>query len=231
MKIIFVDSIIRFFDIFFSALAIIVFSPIFIIVMLVLKFTGEHEVFYVQQRIGKDGKYFGLLKFATMLKDSANIGTGEITLSNDTRVLPFGKVLRKTKINELPQLINILKGDLSIIGPRPQTMKYYNAFNEKDKEAIKTIRPGLSGIGSVVFRDEEKLLENINDPVEFDLKIITPYKGELEKWFVKNKSIYLYFLLIILTVVAVLFPNKLKIFNQIKDLPEPPKELKNILGV
>jgi len=105
----------RFFDIFFSSLALLILLPLLIPIAIILKFTGEGEVFYIQQRMGKGGSMFGLLKFATMLKDSPNIGTGTITVKNDPRVLPIGSFLRKTKINELPQLINILRGDMSII--------------------------------------------------------------------------------------------------------------------
>ena len=223
------DKLIRFFDIFFSGLALMVLSPLLVPVVIILKFTGEGEVFYLQERIGKDGKVFKLIKFATMLKDSANIGSGEITLANDTRVLPFGKFLRKTKINELPQLINILKGDISIIGWRPQTKKYYYLFLNEDRNIIKTIRPGLSGIGSIIFRDEESIFAKVDNPIEFDENIITPYKGKLEAWYVKNRNIKKYFELILVTVIVVLFPDKFDIFKYYKDLPKPPKELEKFL--
>ena len=223
------DKLIRFFDIFFSGLALMVLSPLLVPVVIILKFTGEGEVFYLQERIGKDGKVFKLIKFATMLKDSANIGSGEITLANDTRVLPFGKFLRKTKINELPQLINILKGDISIIGWRPQTKKYYYLFLNEDRNIIKTIRPGLSGIGSIIFRDEESIFAKVDNPIEFDENIITPYKGKLEVWYVKNRNIKKYFELILVTVIVVLFPDKFDIFKYYKDLPKPPKELEKFL--
>lgn len=223
------DKLIRFFDILFSGIALIILSPLLIPVMIILKFTGEGKIFYLQERIGKDGKTFKLIKFATMIKDSPNIGSGEITLANDPRVLPFGKILRKTKINELPQLINILKGDISIIGWRPQTQKYYNLFLKEDREIIQTIRPGLSGIGSIVFRDEESIFAKVDNPIEFDEKIITPYKGKLEVWYVKNRNIKKYFELIIITAIVVLFPDKFNIFKYYKDLPKPPKELEKFL--
>jgi lipopolysaccharide/colanic/teichoic acid biosynthesis glycosyltransferase len=207
------DKLIRFFDIFFSSLALLVLSPLLVPIMIILKFTGEGEVFYLQERIGKDGKPFKLIKFTTMLKNSPSMGSGEITLANDPRVLPFGRFLRKTKINELPQLINILKGDISIIGWRPQTLKYFNLFNREDREIIKTIRPGLSGIGSIVFRDEESIFAKVTNPIEFDEKIITPYKGKLEVWYVRNINIKKYFELIIITIIVVLFPNKFNIFD------------------
>ena len=223
------DKLIRFFDIFFSGLALLVLSPLLILVIIILKLTGEHEIFYLQERIGKDGKPFKLIKFATMLKNSANIGSGEITLANDPRVLPFGKFLRKTKINEIPQLINILKGDMSIIGWRPQTNKYYYLFKKEDRDIIKIIRPGLSGIGSIVFRDEESIFDKVDNPIEFDEKIITPYKGKLEVWYVKNRNIKKYFELIFITIIVVLFPDKFDVYKYYKDLPKPPKELKKFL--
>ena len=211
----------RFFDIIFSGLALIIFSPFLIPVSIILKFTGEGEVFYVQQRVGKDGKMFGLLKFATMLKDSANIGTGTVTVKNDPRVLPIGKFLRKSKINELPQLINILKGDMSIIGPRPQTEQCFFAFPKKSQELIIRVKPGLSGIGSIVFRDEENILDrSYINKLKFYDSVIAPYKGELEQWYVRHQSLYTYFMLICLTVWVVLF-SKSKIYNKI--FPDLPK--------
>ena len=127
----------RFFDIIFSIFALLVFLPIFIIIILILKFTGEGEVFFLQERIGKGGKIFKLLKFATMLKDSPNIGTGTVTMKNDSRILPVGKFLRKTKINELPQLLNILFGDMSVIGPRPLTPQTFKSYSFNIQETIK----------------------------------------------------------------------------------------------
>lgn len=218
----------RFFDIVFSGLALLVLSPLLIPIMIALKLTGEGEIFYVQQRVGKDGKMFGLLKFATMLKDSPNIGTGTITVKNDPRVLPMGGFLRKTKINELPQLLNILKGDMSIIGPRPQDMRCFVVFDEKDQESIKTIRPGLSGIGSIIFRDEEGIMarEEIKDKEHFYDHVISPYKGKVESWYVENQSLGLYFKLIWLTVAVVLFPHRELHYSKLfKDFPEPPEEL------
>jgi len=221
---------IRFFDVCFSGLALVVFSPFLIPIMIALKFTGEGEIFYVQQRVGKDGKMFGLLKFATMLKDSPNMKMGTVTVKNDPRILPMGNFLRKTKINELPQLINIFLGDMSVIGPRPQTERCFFAFPKSSQEAIKRVKPGLSGIGSIVFRGEEDILDDPNiDRLKFYDEVIAPYKGELEQWYVKNQNLYTYFMLIGLTVWVVLYPDS-KIYKSIfKDLPEPPKELQGKL--
>ncbi len=211
----------RFFDILFSALALLVLSPLLLIVMVILKFTGEGEIFYIQPRVGEDGKIFNLLKFATMLKDSPNMGTATVTIKNDPRVLPFGKFLRKTKINELPQLVNILKGDMSLIGPRPQTKRCFLAFPKSVQESIVKVKPGLSGIGSIVFRDEETMLDNpAIDRLLFYDDIIAPYKGELEKWYIKHRDIFTYFALIFSTIWVVLKPQS-KIHKKIfADLPE-----------
>jgi lipopolysaccharide/colanic/teichoic acid biosynthesis glycosyltransferase len=150
---------------------------------------------------------FGLYKFATMLKDSPNIGTGTVTVKGDPRVLPVGRILRKTKINELPQLINIFLGDMSVIGPRPQTRRCFDAFPEKSQKIITTVRPGLSGIGSIVFRDEEEMMGAASDPDHFYDHVIMPYKGELEEWYVRNRGIATYVMLIALTIWVVLSPN------------------------
>ena len=156
----------RFFDVLFSTCAIVVLVPFMIPIMIALKLTGEHYVFYEQTRIGKGGKEFQLLKFATMLKDSPNLPGGMYTMKDDPRILPMGKFLRKTKINELPQLINILKGDMSIIGYRPTVKKQYEDYPEEARKKLSTSLPGLSGIGSIVFRNEEEILQEASDDEE-----------------------------------------------------------------
>ena len=197
----------RFFDILFSSLAILVFSPFLVLIIFVLRLTGEGEVFFRQARVGKDKVSFGLLKFATMLKASEGIGAGTVTLKDDFRVLPFGKFLRKTKLNELPQLFNIFLGDMSVIGPRPLHNKQFSFYSFDDQNIIASTMPGLSGVGSIIFRDEEKILQNSSDPDATYKEEITPKKAALEKWYVKNKSIGLYFKLIFLTVIAVASSN------------------------
>jgi len=218
----------RFLDIFFSGLALIMLSPLLLLIAIVVRFSGEGEVFFVQQRVGLNGKMFGLLKFATMLKNSPNMGTCTVTVKNDPRILPIGGFLRKTKINELPQLLNIFFGDMSVIGPRPQEPRCFEAFTADVQRQIIKVRPGLSGIGSVIFRDEEGLLHGANDPVIFYDAIIAPYKGEVEKWYIDNQSLTNYFLLIFVTVWAVLFPGSRIIWRVFPSLPYPPKELAGI---
>lgn len=216
----------RFCDILLSSFAILILSPILILTTIVLKFTGEGEVFYIQKRVGKDGKEFGLLKFATMIKNSPKIGAGEITLPNDPRVLPLGKFLRKTKINELPQIWNILNGQMSIVGPRPMVPNTFLKYPDKDKKIIKKISPGLTGIGSIFFRDEESYLENKSDAMKFYDEEIIPYKSSLEVWYTNNASIKNYFLVIFVTAWIVIF-SKSRIADLVfKGLPEKPDFLK-----
>ncbi len=220
---------IRSFDLILSFAALIAFSPILILIVIALRFSGEGEVFYRQVRIGKGGREFCLLKFATMMKNSPAIGSGELTLPNDPRVLPVGRILRKTKLNELPQLLNILVGDLSLIGPRPQTRRYYDCYAAADRVWIDTIRPGLSGVGSILFRDEEILLSKVTDPVTFDNQVIMPYKGQVERWFAVNQSVNLYFELIITTVLVVLWPSFLLRQRLLCRVPAPPAALSKLL--
>ena len=220
----------RFFDIIFSSLALLVLSPLLIPVVLILIFSGEGEVFFLQERIGKDGKIFKLLKLVPMLKDSPNIGTGTVTMKGDPRVLPVGKFLRKTKINELPQLLNIFFGDMSVIGPRPLTSQTFNSYSSRIQEIIKQVSPGLSGVGSIIFRGEEEIMHGASASVDFYDNVIAPYKGSLEEWFVSNKGLYIYFLSIFLTVWSVLIPSTKMAWKMFKNLPEPPKELKQALN-
>ena len=220
----------RFFDVFFSILALLVLSPLIVLVVLILKFSGEGEIFFLQERIGKGGKVFKLLKFATMLKDSPNIGSGTVTMKGDPRVLPAGKFLRKTKINELPQLLNILFGDMSVVGPRPLTAQTFSFYTSETQDIVKTVRPGLSGIGSIIFRGQEEIMHGALASVDFYENIIAPYKGALEEWFVSKKGIYIYFLAIFITVWTVVFPSTKIAWRIFIDLPEPPAELKQALN-
>ena len=218
----------RLLDILFSGVALLILAPLLVPIVILLRFTGEGEIFYVQQRIGRGGKTFGLLKFATMLKNSPNIGTGTVTLKNDPRVLPMGGFLRKTKINELPQLINILKGDMSIVGPRPQTQRCFDAFPKASQIEIMKVRPGLSGIGSIFFRDEEDLMHAARDPNRFYDEVIMPYKGALEEWYVEHASLSTYLLVIFVTAWVVIFPKSRIAWNVFSGLPKPPAQLREL---
>jgi len=220
----------RFFDVLFSAIAIIILFPFMLPIMVGLKLTGEHDIFYGQTRVGKGGKDFKVLKFATMLRNSPNLTGGLYTSENDPRILPMGKFLRKTKINELPQLFNIFVGQMSVIGYRPTVRQHYEAYSEEFKEKAKNAVPGLSGIGSIVFRDEEAILQKCGQDKEyFHQKIIVPYKSLLECWYMDHKTIGNYFKLIFMTVEAVLHPSSRKWRTSFKGLPAIPAELENFI--
>jgi lipopolysaccharide/colanic/teichoic acid biosynthesis glycosyltransferase len=223
--------VIRFFDIILSFLAIIILLPFMIPVIIGLKLTGEHYVFYRQPRIGKGGKEFKIVKFATMLKNSPNMPGGVLTQKEDPRILPMGKFLRKTKINELPQLFNILIGQMSVIGPRPQAKQHYDLYADEVKKTIDGIPPGLSGIGSIVFRNEELMLDKTeNNRDEFHDKYIVPYKGQLEVWYSRHRNISVNFLLTFITIWILFRPKSNIYLSVFKDLPEIPDVLKAPLG-
>jgi len=211
----------RTFDFVVALLAVLLLSPLLLPVMVILRLTGEGEVFYLQERIGRGGKPFLIWKFATMLKDSPNLTGGDITVKRDPRVLPFGHFLRKTKINELPQLINIIKGDMSVIGPRPLTKRIAALFPAAYWQVLAAVRPGLSGIGSIVFRDEETLLSQAEDRQRVYSEVIVPYKMMLEEWYVAHQNLALDLKLIALTLLAVARPG-MRVDRLFSDLPAPP---------
>jgi lipopolysaccharide/colanic/teichoic acid biosynthesis glycosyltransferase len=215
----------RLLDILFSGLAILVLSPLLVPIMIALRLSGEGEVFYLQNRVGRGGRHFGVYKFATMMKNSPSIGTGTVTVKDDPRVLPLGRMLRKTKLNELPQLLNILNGDMSIVGPRPQTQRCFDAFPRASQEKIVQVRPGLSGIGSIVFRGEEDMMHASGEPERFYDEVIMPYKGRLEEWFVVSQGLRTYFMCILVTFWVVLFPRSPLVWRVFPTLPEPPAEI------
>ena len=214
----------RLFDFLASLLAIILLVPFLIPVMIILKLTGEGEIFYLQERVGEGNKDFYIYKFATMLKDSEKMGSGIYTAKNDSRILPFGNFLRKTKINELPQLLNILCGHISIVGPRPLIRKTFNLYSEKDQKLISSLKPGLTGIGSIIFRNEEELLNQASGNLEeYYEKNITPYKAELEKWYLKNKNFFVDIIIIFITAWAIVFKNTQLPWKFFRDLPKIDK--------
>lgn len=215
----------RLLDIALSGLGLLVLSPLLVPIAIALRLTGEGEVFFIQQRVGRGGQPFGLYKFATMLKNSPNLGTGTVTVKNDPRVLPLGRFLRKTKINELPQLLNIFKGDMSIIGPRPQTQRCFDAFPARSQAEIIKVRPGLSGIGSIVFRDEEELMHASKEPERFYDEVIMPYKGALEEWYVAHQGLWTYLAAIFVTAWVVLVPESRLAWRVFPQLPAVPAEL------
>jgi len=211
----------RLLDIAISLIAILLFLPFGLMIAVILRLTGEGEVFYVQPRVGKDGRFFGLIKFVTMLKDSPNIGTKTVTVRNDPRVLPFGRLLRKAKLNEVPQLLNVLKGDMSIVGPRPLTPETFAYFPPDIQEQVVKVKPGLTGIGSIVFRDEESIVAmSKKSTIDCYREDVAPYKGELELWYIENKSLWLDLKLIFLTALVVINPRNILYKKVVPDLPQ-----------
>ncbi|MZP67329.1 MAG: sugar transferase [Bacteroidales bacterium] len=213
-------------DIVLAAVAIVVVLPFMLPIIIGLLLTGEHYVFYFQERIGYRNRPFKIWKFATMLKNSPNLPGGMHTTRNDPRVLPMGGFLRKTKINEIPQLVNILKGDMSFVGPRPLVQKTFDPYPAHVREKIYNVRPGLTGIGSIVFRDEERLLSETSiDPKEYYAKYIAPYKGELEIWYQNHLTFRTDFMLIFLTVWVIFSPRSELVHKYFSDLPSRPEFL------
>jgi lipopolysaccharide/colanic/teichoic acid biosynthesis glycosyltransferase len=221
----------RFFDIIFSGIALIILTPLLLVIIIILRLTGEREIFFLQDRVGKNGKTFNLCKFATMLKNSPNLSTGTLTVKNDPRILPLGHFLRKTKINELPQLVNILVGNMSIVGPRPLTFQTFDLYSQDTKKIINRVRPGLSGIGSIVFRNEEVILKNRINALKFYREEIAPYKGSLEEWYVKHKNLKIYFLVIMITIWVVVSNSPKIAWRIFPELPIPNNKLKPLLNL
>ena len=214
----------RIFDILSSSIALIILSPILLPIIILLRLTSEGEVFYFQERIGMYNKPFKIFKFATMLKNSSKMKGGYITVKNDPRLTFMGGFLRKSKINELPQLLNILLGHMSVVGPRPVMPVSFESYPDEIQKVIYNVKPGLTGIGSIIFRDEEDIITKVKsdggDIWDFYKNTIYPFKGELEIWYQKNKSFLLDIKLIFITAWVIFFPNS-KIYDKLLiDLPK-----------
>jgi len=185
----------RTFDILSSGIAILILSPLLIPIIIGLKLTGEGYVFYKQERVGYKNRPFLIWKFATMLKNSSKMPGGIMTTKKDPRITPMGGFLRKSKINELPQLFNIFFGQMSVVGPRPVMKISFEAYPSKIQEVIYNVKPGLTGIGSIIFRDEEELITEVKnnggDLWDFYKGKIYPFKGELEMWYQDHNSFFL----------------------------------------
>jgi lipopolysaccharide/colanic/teichoic acid biosynthesis glycosyltransferase len=210
----------RIFDFSAALTALIILLPLFIFVCIALLLTGEHEIFYFQKRVGTNVKPFYIRKFATMLKNSENMGTGSLTVRNDPRVTAVGRFLRKTKLNELPPLINVLIGEMSFVGPRPLLQSEFDAYPKEIQERVYHSKPGITGIGSIIFRDEEKLISNANmPPREFYDSVIAPCKGACEIWYNEHKSLWIDFKIIALTAIVIVCPNNRFVDSWFKELP------------
>ncbi len=164
----------RFFDIMASFFGLMFLLLPFCIVAIIIKCTSEGPVFYKQVRVGKDGKEFKIFKFRTMVVDADKKGL-QITTKNDNRVTKIGAILRKTKLDELPQLINVLIGDMSFVGPRPEVPKYVALYNEEQRNVL-LVRPGITELSSILFRDENEMLDAAENPEKVYIEEIMPKK-------------------------------------------------------
>lgn len=211
----------RFFDIVFSLLALVILLPLFIPIIILLLLTGEHEVFFRQDRVGYQNRIFRIWKFATMLKNSPNMGSGDVTTRNDPRVTKVGRFLRISKLNELPQVINILTGDMSFVGPRPLMKVGFDRYTDEMKEKVYRVRPGLTGIGSIVFRDEELIItKSTLPPHECYRQVILPYKGAVEVWYQQHRTFYTDFMILFLTAWAIVAPDSDLVHKVFPSLPK-----------
>ena len=210
----------RFFDILFSLIALVISLPVFIPIIILLLLTGDHEVFYKQQRVGYKNKLFGIYKFATMLKNSPNMGLKDVTVRKDPRITAVGRFLRQSKLNELPQLLNILLGDMSFVGPRPLMKSGFERYSPELQAKVYDVPPGLTGIGSLVFRDEELIVTKSNLPPHDTYKqLIAPHKGALELWYQAHQNFGTDFMIMFLTGWYVFSPKSNLVYKIFPSLP------------
>jgi lipopolysaccharide/colanic/teichoic acid biosynthesis glycosyltransferase len=195
----------RVFDIVIATCAIIFLSPLFIVVALIVKATSSGPVLFRQQRIGKNFRPFFICKFRTMVRD-ASLRGGPITFGNDSRITKVGHLLRKTKIDEFPQLINVLKGEMSLVGPRPEVPRYVEMFRP-DYEVILRVRPGITDLASIKYRDEAAILGQAKDPEEEYINRVLPEKIRFAKEYVRRSS-FLFDLCIIFKTILQLFVDR-----------------------
>jgi lipopolysaccharide/colanic/teichoic acid biosynthesis glycosyltransferase len=177
----------RVFDIIFSLLGLTVLLPIFLVISIVIKVDSKGPVFFRQVRVGKNGKEFRILKFRTMVVDADKKGM-QITVGKDSRITKSGYVLRKFKLDELPQLINVLFGDMSFVGPRPEVPKYVALYDENQKSVLK-VKPGITDIASIEYRDENTLLGESDNPEKTYIEEVMPTKLKLNMEYIRNISI------------------------------------------
>jgi lipopolysaccharide/colanic/teichoic acid biosynthesis glycosyltransferase len=188
---------IRLFDIFFSALGLIILFPFFIIFYLLIRIESKGGAFYIQERIGKNGKPFGLYKFRSMRVGSD--AEGLLTVGErDNRITRIGYILRKTKIDELPQLMNVLKGDMSLVGPRPEVRKYTDMYTDEQRKVL-CVRPGITDYASIEYVNENELLSKADDPERMYIEKVMPDKIKLNMKYLEHYTVGEYFKIIFLT--------------------------------
>jgi len=189
---------IRFFDVLFALVGFIVLFPIFLIIALFVKVGSKGPIFFKQKRIGQYGKEFGLYKFRSMYVNAE--AKGQLTVGGkDSRINPVGYILRKYKLDELPQLINVLVGEMSLVGPRPEVKKYVDLYTEEQLQVLKVL-PGITDYASLEYRNENELLSNASNPEEYYILEIMPKKIELNYRYINDRSFKRYFSILFQTV-------------------------------
>ena len=191
----------RVFDIIVSFCGIIILFPLIIIVSILIKITSKGPVLFKQVRVTKNGKLFKIYKFRTMKENSE--GNKQITVGKDNRITGIGHILRKTKLDELPQLFNVLKGEMSLVGPRPEVPKYVELYTDEQREILK-VPAGITDYASIYFSNESELLGEAENPEELYIKKIMPYKIELNKKYINEIGIMTDIKIIILTILKIL---------------------------
>lgn len=176
----------RIFDFFLSLIGLGLSWPIILLAWLIASIETKSNGFFLQKRVGKDGKLFNIIKIKTMYVSKNNYST--VTTKNDARITKSGKIFRKFKIDELPQLINILKGDMSFVGPRPDVPGYADKLEGEDR-IILSVRPGITGPATLKYKNEEEILASVEDPVKYNDEIIWPDKVRINKEYIRNWSL------------------------------------------
>ncbi|NFS28507.1 sugar transferase [Clostridium botulinum] len=189
----------RIFDFVCSTLGIIILSPIFILISIMIKTGSDGPVFFKQIRVGEDGKDFEILKFRTMVVDAEKLGK-QITVGNDNRITKIGSFLRKYKLDELPQLINVFKGDMSLVGPRPEVPRYVKIYNDVQRKVLE-VKPGITDLASIRYKDENALLGKAENPEEFYINTIMPDKLALNLEYINKSNVFFDIYIIVKTIL------------------------------
>lgn len=193
----------RFFDLFFATAGLILLSPMMLLIAIFIKWDSSGPVFFRQDRVGLHGRIFRIFKFRSMFADAEKSGLN-ITVGSDRRITYIGKFLRTYKLDELPQLINVIIGNMSLVGPRPEIPRYVKLYPEEIKKVIFSVKPGITDYASIKFKDENIILNQYSNPEKAYIEEIMPIKLNYYKQYIKEHSVWIDFKLIILTFLAIL---------------------------
>ena len=192
----------RIFDLFFVIPGLLILAPVLLVIALIIKLKDGGDVLFKQVRVGQHGQNFKVLKFRTMVLNAESLGD-KVTTGDDPRITPIGHVLRKYKFDELPQLINVLKGEMSLVGPRPEVPEFVEFYPADVRNIVLSVPPGMTDRASIEFVNENELLSGSNDPVNDYKNKVLPIKLEFYVDYVEQRSLYLDFTLIIKTIIAI----------------------------